>query len=241
MKIYPAIDLINGHCVRLTKGDFNTQEVFANDAVALAQAYERSGSQYLHIVDLDGAKTGRLSHLPLIKNIAQNTRLNIQVGGGLRTLEDAQKLIEIGAEKIVIGSLAVKDQNATVEIIHKLGPSRITLAIDVKPIEQSFFIATSGWQETSKISPESLIDFYGEQGVTSFLCTDISRDGMMQGPSFDLYQSLCQRFQAMEIQASGGIRHKQDLSTLKACGAGGAIIGKALYLKTISIEDALTC
>ncbi len=241
MKIYPAIDLMNSKCVRLEKGDFATQKVFADSPMEVARDYQKRGSNYLHVVDLDGAKQGSPVHTSLIIEINKHTDLKLQVGGGLRKMQDVEKLIDSGIDRVVLGSLAVKDKDLTSAMVEQIGGEHVTIAVDVQPKDGQFYIATHGWQQTSSTTPEELITFYAAKGVEAFLCTDISKDGMMKGPSFPLYEKLSQTFPSLEIQASGGIRNQNDLSDLKKLGAGGAIIGKALYQGTVTIEEALSC
>lgn len=241
MKIYPAIDLIEGQVVRLTKGDFKQKTVYDSDPVATAKKFQDLGAEYLHIVDLDGAKAGEPQQSSLIKSIVEATALKIQVGGGIRSAEHVRELIEAGVDRVIIGSLAVKDIALTKEILAKFGGDRITLGLDVFLEENIPMLATHGWQSVSQTSVFSLLDQYADTGLSQVLCTDISRDGTLTEPNFQLYETMAQSFSDICILASGGISSLEQIKTLKNQSVGGAIIGKGIYEKAMDLGEILRC
>jgi phosphoribosylformimino-5-aminoimidazole carboxamide ribotide isomerase len=242
MKIFPAIDLINGQCVRLEKGRFDSKTEYSSDPVAMAKSFKEAGAKFLHVVDLDGAKTGGLKQGKLISEIAKTSGLSVQAGGGVRTEEDCQLLLENGVDRIVIGSLAVKSPDLVEGFFKKFGPDRITLALDVN-IDDSGIpkVATQGWQEQGSVSVSEIIDRFSNVGLSAVLCTDISRDGMLQGPNTDLYKNLLEEFPAINWIASGGVGSIPHISECQSIGMDGLIIGKALYENKFTIEEALSC
>lgn len=241
-KIYPAMDLIEGRCVRLYKGDFDQKTEYDPTPLELIDSYEEQGAEYLHVVDLDGAKDPENRQVECLTQILEATKLKVQVGGGVRTVADALQLIELGADKLVIGSLAVKDWNLTKQIIQSVGGQNITIGVDVFVNEaQETSVAVSGWQKKSQMTAEELIQRYSDLGVTQFLCTDIDKDGTLTAPNFSLYEKLNQEFSKLSILVSGGISQLSDIDTSKNLGAGGVIIGKALFEGKFTLEEALTC
>lgn len=242
MKIYPAIDLIEGQVVRLTQGCFDQQTTYGDDPVAVAKTYKEQGAEYLHVVDLDGAKGDKPRQTNLIKKIALESGLKLQVGGGIRTLKDAQELVDVGVDRIILGSIAVKDVDTTLSILEGLGGERITLGLDVMLNSNLVpMVATSGWQEVSDVSADKLLKLYTQFPSVSVLCTDIGKDGTLEGPNFDLYGSLMKNWPEISFLASGGVARKSDISRLKEMEMGGVIIGKALYEGRFSLEEVLTC
>jgi phosphoribosylformimino-5-aminoimidazole carboxamide ribotide isomerase len=236
MIIYPAIDLIDGAVVRLHKGDFDRLTAYSTDPVCVAQSYADSGAKWLHLVDLDGAKNPENRQIGLIGKIIENTGLNVQVGGGIRSFDDVETLIAAGASRVVIGSLAVRDVEKTKRIFDAFGPERICLAADVISQHDRFHIAVSGWQEASSIGLFSFIETYLESGLRHTLCTDINRDGTLTGCNRDLYEMVKQAFPNLRLQASGGVSVLDDLVGLPA---DGVIIGKALYEGRFDVKEAL--
>tara|TARA_B100000586_G_scaffold262406_1_gene230599 strand:- start:2053 stop:2778 length:726 start_codon:yes stop_codon:yes gene_type:complete len=236
MIVYPAIDLIGGSCVRLYRGDFDQQTTYHASPVEVAQTYRAEGAEWLHLVDLDGAKNPENRQIPLIKNIIQASDLKVQTGGGVRSVEDVEKLLHVGASRVVIGSLAVKDQDTTQTIFKKFGAECICLATDVLPQNGEYMIAVSGWQEGSAVTINDLIEGYLDVGLKHILCTDISRDGTLGGPNIDLYKTVKNDFADIQIQASGGV---SSLDDLKVLNTDGIIIGKALYEDLFTVEQAL--
>lgn len=236
MIIYPAIDLIDGKCVRLHKGDFARQTTYNFDPVDITKAYKQNGAKWLHVVDLDGAKNPVSRQTGLITKIIQESGLNVQTGGGARSLNDVQTLIDAGASRVVISSMAIKNPDLAKRIIVNFGTDRICLAADVIEQNHTYKIAVSGWQESSTISLNDFLTDYQSAGIKHVLCTDISKDGTMQGCNFSLYKDLVQNFPGLSIQASGGIHALQDLKNLTT---NGVIIGKALYEGAFTLREAL--
>lgn len=236
MIIYPAIDLINGQCVRLHKGDFAQQTTYETDPVDVAKIYKRNGAEWLHVVDLDGAKSPENRQTDLIAKIIRESSLKVQTGGGIRSLADVQTLIDAGAHRVIIGSLAVKTPALVKKIIADFGADHICLAADVLEENGVYKIAVSGWQESSSVNLDDFLTDYQEAGIQHILCTDISKDGTMQGCNVDLYDDLIAKFPDLSIQASGGISRLQDLTALNT---NGVIIGKALYEGVFTVSEAL--
>ena len=236
MIIYPAIDLIDGAVVRLYKGDFDQLTSYSTSPLCVAKSYADAGAQWLHLVDLDGAKNPENRQISLIGNIIENTGLKVQVGGGIRSFDDVKTLIAAGASRIVIGSLAVRDTKTTRRILEAFGPERICLAADVVWQNDRFYIAVSGWQEASKLGLFAFIETYLDSGLLHMLCTDIDRDGTLAGCNRDLYQMVKQAFPNLRLQASGGVSVLDDLVGLPA---DGVIIGKALYEGRFDVQEAL--
>jgi phosphoribosylformimino-5-aminoimidazole carboxamide ribotide isomerase len=241
MKIYPAIDLMNGCCVRLRQGSFSAISRYSDDPVQVAQRFFALGAKYLHIVDLDGARAGEAVQFEVISRILKSTEAYVQVGGGIRTLAHAQRLLDVGVSSIVLGSIAVKDPVTTRDIIERIGSERVTLAVDFKRSPNGdLLVAVNGWSDTAHVTVTELINNYQDLGVKSLLCTDISRDGMLSGPDVSVYRSLQQDFPACEIQVSGGISAINDLVNLKTAGLRAAILGKSLYEGRIDLEAAIS-
>jgi phosphoribosylformimino-5-aminoimidazole carboxamide ribotide isomerase len=236
MIIYPAIDLINGQCVRLHKGDFDQQTTYNASPIETAQSYKDQGADWLHLVDLDGARDPSARQTDVIRDIIQSTQLKVQTGGGVRSLDDVQTLVDAGASRVVIGSLAVKSPETVMQAFERFGAYAICLAVDVIPKADDFMVAVSGWQEESTMSINALIDQYKGVGLKHVLCTDIDRDGTMQGCNLELYAHLQTRYPDLVVQASGGVR---DLNDIRALNTAGVIIGKALYENVFSVADAI--
>ena len=236
MIIYPAIDLIGGAVVRLHKGDFDKLTTYRADPVAVAKAYAKAGSSWLHLVDLDGAKNPQNRQVTLIQEIINRSGLKVQTGGGIRSFYDVEALVNTGASRIVIGSLAVRDPKITKSIFAAFGTDRICLAADVVMVDGRFNIAVSGWQEASALGLYDFLERYIECGLRHVLCTDIDRDGTLTGCNRELYAAVKDRFPAIELQASGGVSRLEDLRGLTC---DGVIIGKALYEGRFTVQDAL--
>ena len=232
MRIIPAIDIINGKCVRLSKGDYSTQKIYNETPLEVAKAFEDHGIQNLHLVDLDGAKSMHIVNYKVLEEIATKTRLNIDFGGGLKTKEDLRIAFESGAKQITGGSIAVKDPSTFVDWVQHYGADKIILGADVK----GELIATNGWQETSEQSLFTFLAHYQKKGIKNVICTDISKDGMLEGPSFDLYEKIIAETQ-LNLIASGGISCFDELPRLAKMGCNGTIIGKAIYEHRISLKQ----
>lgn len=232
MRIIPAIDVIDGKCVRLSKGDYSTQKTYNENPLEVAKAFEDHGIQHLHLVDLDGAKSKHIVNHKVLETIASKTKLSIDFGGGLKTDRDLKIAFESGAQQVTGGSIAVKQPEVFGQWISTYGAEKIILGADVK----GEYIATDGWLETSD---QSLFDFlahYQAKGIQYTICTDISKDGMLQGPSFDLYQKILSETQ-VKLIASGGISQFDELPRLAEMGCEGTIIGKAIYENRISLKQ----
>jgi phosphoribosylformimino-5-aminoimidazole carboxamide ribotide isomerase len=241
MKIFPAIDILNHSAVRLTKGDFETATTYFADPVKVAVEFAKNGVRNLHVVDLDGARSGRSVNASIIADIIKKTNLRLQAGGGLRTLDEAKRLIDMGVEKIIVGSIAVKDPATTTKFFRAFGPERITLAVDCQECEsENPQIAINGWQTNSTRSLWDLLDYYINEGVSRVLCTDIERDGVRCGANVDLYRKVLTKYPGLNLQASGGIATLAELSELARAGMESCVIGKSLYEGAFSIQSALT-
>ena len=232
MRIIPAIDIIEGKCVRLSKGDYSTQKTYNENPLEVAKAFEDHGIEYLHLVDLDGAKSKHIVNYKVLESIAAKTNLKIDFGGGLKTDKDLQIAFDCGAQQITGGSIAVKDPNKFTSWIQHYGAEKIILGADVK----GEYIATDGWLETSDQSLFDFLGHYQSKGIQYSICTDISKDGMLQGPSFDLYKKILSET-AIKLIASGGISQFDELPRLAEMGCEGTIIGKAIYENRISLKQ----
>lgn len=236
MRIIPAIDIIDGKCVRLTKGDYNTKKVYNESPLEVAKQFEAAGIKYLHLVDLDGAKSNRVINYKTLNQIASKTNLVIDFGGGIKSHQDLKIAFENGAQQITAGSIAVKNQDMVLQWLLEYGSSKIILGADCFDKK----IATGGWLEKSEINIIDFIKEYENQGVKNVICTDISKDGMLAGPSTELYQEIIATSK-VNLIASGGITSPEDLKILKEIGCEGAIIGKAIYEGRITLKDLQQC
>ena len=239
MRIIPAIDIIDGKCVRLSKGDYDTKKIYNEHPLEVAKEFETSGIQYLHLVDLDGAKSKHIVNHKVLEKIATQTQLKIDFGGGLKTDEDLRIAFESGATQITGGSIAVKDSETFLGWIEKHGANRIILGADA--LDEK--VAVSGWQEESKEELIPFIQSYQVKGIQYVICTDISKDGMLEGPSFDLYEKIIAKTagqQPLKLIASGGISTFDELPKLAKLGCEGTIIGKAIYENRISLKQLET-
>lgn len=232
MKIIPAIDIIDGKCVRLSKGDYGTKKIYNENPVEVAKEFESCGIRYLHLVDLDGAKSKHLVNHKVLENIARETGLAIDFGGGLKTLEDIETAFNSGARQITIGSIAVQDPGFCFQLIEKYGPEKIILGADCENRK----IRTSGWLKESRLEVIDFILQYREKGINTVICTDIARDGMLQGASGELYTEILSRTE-INLVASGGISCMEDLYQMEAIGCSGTIIGKAIYEGKVSLKQ----
>ena len=233
MRIIPAIDIINGQCVRLTKGDYNTKKVYNNDPVEVAKAFEGAGIQYLHVVDLDGAKANHIVNYRVLERIVSKTNLKIDFGGGLKSDGDLKIAFESGAHQITGGSIAVKNPSTFQRWIATYGADKIILGADCKYEK----IAVSGWQEDSDLDVIPFIKDYQAKGISYVICTDISKDGMLEGPSFSLYKRILSNVDDIMLIASGGISKFEELPQLLDIGCEGVIVGKAIYENRISLKE----
>ena len=236
MIIIPAIDIINGKCVRLTKGDFAQQKVYNDNPVEVAKMFADAGLQRLHIVDLDGAKAGKIINLAVLEKIAAATSLTIDFGGGIKNITDVGNVFNAGAAMATIGSLAVKHPELLEEWLMEFGADKFLIGADV--LDEK--IKISGWLEDSGIN---IFDFIGKMiglGAINIFCTDISKDGVMQGPSIELYKTIIEQHPEINLIASGGVSNIADVHELKAIGCTGAIIGKAIYEGNITLQQLIS-
>jgi len=233
MRIIPAIDIIEGKCVRLTKGDYDTKKIYNENPLEVAKAFEDAGIQYLHVVDLDGAKAQHIVNYKVLETIATKTNLKIDFGGGLKSDDDLKIAFESGAHQITGGSIAVKNPEVFEGWISKFGSGKIILGADCNNEK----IAISGWQEESDLEVIPFIKDYQSKGITNVICTDISKDGMLEGPSFELYKRILEDAEGVKLIASGGISQFDELPKLLDLGCDGVIIGKAIYENRISLKE----
>jgi phosphoribosylformimino-5-aminoimidazole carboxamide ribotide isomerase len=233
MRIIPAIDIIEGKCVRLSKGDYDTKKIYNENPLEVAKSFEAHGIQYLHLVDLDGAKSSRIVNYKVLEQIASKTSLKIDFGGGLKSDADLKIAFESGTNQITGGSIAIKQPEVFKNWIKQYGADKIILGADA--INEK--IAISGWLEESKEEVIPFIQSYQQEGIQYVICTDISKDGMLEGPSFDLYQRILEQTKDLKLIASGGISTFDELPKLAELGCEGTIIGKAIYEGRISLKQ----
>lgn len=233
MEVIPAIDIISGKCVRLTKGDYESKKVYSSNPLKIAQLFQKAGVKKLHLVDLDGARTGKVKNWKTIEKLAKFTNLELQVGGGFRTQEDIQRLLRLGPHEVSLGTITLEAPQKLKKFLKKFGNEKIVVDIGVE--NNTLYIR--GWQENAKKDINSFLKNLMKLGVKTIVCTDIKRDGMLKGPNFSLYKRLIKKFSNFKIIASGGIRNKEDLKKLSRIGVAGAIIGKAIYEKKISLNN----
>ena len=238
MRIIPAIDIIDGKCVRLTKGDYNTKKIYNENPLEVAKEFEDAGIEYLHVVDLDGAKASKIINHKVLEQIATKTNLKIDFGGGLKADKDLEIAFNSGANQITGGSIAVKNATVFESWISKFGAEKIILGADFYPDEAGGKIATNGWQEESSLQLIPFINDYQAKGIQYVICTDISKDGMLQGPSFKIYEEILKASSDnLKLIASGGISAFDELPKLAELGCEGVIIGKAIYENKISLKQ----
>jgi phosphoribosylformimino-5-aminoimidazole carboxamide ribotide isomerase len=232
-RIVPAIDVINGRCVRLRQGSFDEKEVVGEDPVAVAQAFAAQGFSRLHLVDLDGARVGSPQHLNLVRTIRDSTTLCIDFSGGLRTADDVAKALDSGAQQVVIGSAAVVSPDEVLRWLASFGRDAIIVGLDVLHGE----VRIKGWEEGSSLSLASVLERFSGSGLKRVMSTDISRDGMLQGAAVEVYEGLCRDYPQFEIIASGGVSSVDDVQRLAASGVSEIIVGKALYAGTLELSQ----
>lgn len=233
MKVIPAIDIIEGQCVRLTKGDYDLKKVYSIDPVEVAKGFEKAGIRNLHVVDLDGAKAKHVVNIGILQKIASSTKLEVDFGGGVKTREDLKKVFSAGAKQVTAGSVAANNKEEVKSWIEEHGADKIILGADV--LDEK--IMTHGWQEDSGEDLMLFLKYYVGLGIEYVICTDISKDGALRGPSFDLYDKIQRKFPDLKLIASGGVSGKEDLYQLKSQGLYGAIVGKAFYEGRIALDE----
>lgn len=233
MQIFPAIDLYGGQAVRLYQGDYDQMTVYDPEPLNTVQRFEQAGASHLHLVDLEGAKTGQTTNLPTIEKITARTGLFVEVGGGIRTMDTIRRYLDAGVRRVILGTAAVTDPDFTARAVAEYG-DKIAVGADLKDGK----VAIKGWLETSQDGWETFFDRMQQLGVKTIICTDISRDGAMQGTNRALYRTLAVRY-PMDIIASGGVSSLEDIRALKEAGVAGAIIGKAYYTGAIDLAQAV--
>ncbi len=236
MEIIPAIDIIEGKCVRLTKGDYSQKKIYNEHPLEVARQFEDAGLARLHLVDLDGAKAGAIKNWKVLETIAGKTSLQIDFGGGVKSSKDVQIIFECGAAWTTVGSMAVKDEKEFVSWLQQFGANKFLLGADVKNEK----IAVSGWTETTDTWIYDFIQQYTEHGIQQLFCTDVAKDGLLEGPSIELYKSIIAKFPELYFIASGGVSSLQDLDELRNIGCKGAIVGKAIYEGRIRLMELST-
>ena len=233
MIIIPAIDIISGKAVRLTKGDYNQKKEYADNPLEVAKTFEKAGITHLHLVDLDGAKAQKPKNLSVLESIASETKLKVDFGGGVKSNESLEAVFEAGAQQITAGSIAAKNPELVGSWLKEFSQERIILGADVMNEK----IAISGWQEDSGLDLFPYLEGYLVQGVKYCICTDVSKDGMLQGPSIDLYRKILREFPKLKLIASGGVAELDDLKRLRDIGVYGTIVGKAYYESRITLDE----
>ncbi len=233
MQIIPAIDIIDGKCVRLTQGDYAQKKIYNENPLEVALQFQDAGLQRLHLVDLDGAKVGAVTNWKVLEQLTSKTSMIIDFGGGIKNEEDLRVVFDSGAAYATIGSLAVKEEAKFVSWLQSYGATKFLLGADVKDEK----IAVGGWLETTEINIVDFIDQYKNHGITQLFCTDVSKDGKLEGPSIALYQKIIHQFPDLYFIASGGVSNRSDLEQLKEIGCKGAIVGKAIYENRISLAE----
>ena len=241
MRLIPALDLIDGRVVRLSQGDYAKQTTYTEDAIDQALAYEAAGAQWVHIVDLDSARSGGVANLGLIEGICRALTIPVQCGGGVRSREDIQKRLDIGIRRVVVGSICIQAPQVFIEWLGYFGADTLVAGLDVKAERQEgaskWIPQASGWTQSSEHDLWSLLDQFIPAGLVHCLCTDIARDGMLQGGAIELYQQLHERYPRLAIQASGGIGQVADIERTQATGVAGCIVGRALLEGKVSLAE----
>lgn len=240
--IIPALDLIEGKVVRLHQGDYGQQRDYGSDPLPRLQDYETQGAEVLHLVDLTGAKDPAARQIPLLTKLLAGVNVPVQVGGGIRTRDDVEALLNAGATRVVVGSTAVKDPEEVKSWFKQYGPEAIVLALDVRiDANNRKEVAISGWQEAAGVTLEEVIEQFLPVGLKHVLCTDISRDGTLSGSNVELYREVSARFPSIAFQSSGGIGSLDDIAALNGCGAKGVIVGRALLEGKFTVAEAISC
>lgn len=240
--VYPALDIREGRVVRLRQGDYAQETRYGDDPLPRAQAFAGQGAQWMHLVDLDAARAGGYTLAPLLAQIRQQAGLHVQTGGGVRGRADVERILQAGASRVVVGSLAVREPEAVIGWLAEFGPERITIALDARQDDDGQWqLPIHGWTENADVTLDVLAQRYAAAGMRHLLCTDIARDGMLAGPNLDLYRHLAGLLPGVAIQASGGIRDVADVAAARAAGCSGAVLGKALLEQRMDLAEALAC
>ncbi|OLY93085.1 1-(5-phosphoribosyl)-5-[(5-phosphoribosylamino)methylideneamino] imidazole-4-carboxamide isomerase [Cnuella takakiae] len=233
MKIIPAIDIIDGKCVRLTQGDYNQKTIYNEHPLEVAREFEDAGLTRLHLVDLDGAKAGKVCNWKVLETLAAKTKMIIDFGGGVKTQKDAQIILDSGAALVTVGSIAVKDEATFVSWLDHFGANKFLLGADVKDEK----LAVHGWLETTDVWIYDFIRKYMDHGVEQIFCTDVAKDGALQGPATELYKNIIKEFPKLKFIASGGVSNLDDVHQLAEIGCAGVIIGKAIYEGRVTLKQ----
>ena len=233
MLILPAIDLYDKKAVRLYKGDYDNMTVYSNNPPEIAEKFKAAGAEFIHLVDLEGARDGNTPNIDIIEDIVKSTGLKVEVGGGIRSIEVIEKYLSIGVERVILGTAAVQNEELLIGAVKKYG-EKIAVGVDIK----DGFVAIKGWKEKSNLTPDEFFAKLKNIGVKTVICTDISKDGAMQGTNRELYKDLSQKFD-MDIVASGGVSSIDDIKALKEMKLYGAILGKAYYIGAVNLADAI--
>ncbi|MEA9482522.1 1-(5-phosphoribosyl)-5-[(5-phosphoribosylamino)methylideneamino]imidazole-4-carboxamide isomerase [Xanthomonas campestris] len=240
--VYPALDIRDGRVVRLLQGDYARETRYGDDVLPRAQAFADAGAQWMHLVDLDAAKAGGYTLAPLLGQISRQTGLQVQTGGGVRSREDVARILDAGAARVVVGSLAVRDSATVIGWLQEFGTDRLTIALDTRQDAAGVWqLPVHGWTETAEAMLDQLATQYAQAGLQHLLCTDIARDGMLSGPNMGLYAHLRALAPQLQVQVSGGARNLADVAAAKAAGCAGIVLGKALLEGHLDLKDALAC
>ncbi len=240
--VYPALDIRDGQVVRLLQGDYAQQTTYGDDPLPRAQAFAAAGAQWMHLVDLDAARAGGYTLAPLLSRIATSTALHVQTGGGVRDRDDVARILDAGASRVVIGSLAVREPARVLAWLQEFGAERLTIALDTRQGDDGVWrLPVHGWTETADVTLGELAVRYAQAGMRHLLCTDIARDGMLSGPNLALYAHLSRLLPGVAVQASGGVRDVDDVAAARAAGCAGAVLGKALLEGRMRLQEALAC
>ncbi len=234
MELFPAIDILGGCAVRLFQGDYEKQEVFGKDPLLFAKLFEAEGAKFLHVVDLDGAKDGRMVNFEIVKNICENTSMTVELGGGIRDMKCVEDCISAGVDRVILGTAALSDPEFLEQALAKYG-DKIAVGVDAK----NGFVATDGWKKTSQQDSVEFCKYLAQLGVKYIIYTDISKDGAMQGTNLEIYKELT-KIQGVNFTASGGVSSLSDIRELKEIGVYAAILGRSLYSGAIELKEALS-
>lgn len=235
IELIPAIDIIDGQCVRLTKGDYNQKKVYNDDPLTVAKEFEKIGFKRLHMVDLDGARSKHIVNDEILRRVTAETSLIVDFGGGIKSEEDIVKAFESGASMVTVGSIAVTQPELFIQWMEKYGPEKMILGADVR----NGMISINGWKKDSQISLLSFLKQYVEAGVKNVLCTEISKDGTLQGPAVTLYKEIMSAYPKLHLIASGGVSRKEDIDELESEGIPAVVFGKAIYEGRINLKELL--
>lgn len=240
--VYPALDIRDGRVVRLLQGDYARETRYGDDVLPRAQTFADAGAQWMHLVDLDAAKAGGYTLAALLGQISRQTGLQVQTGGGVRSREDVARILDAGAARVVVGSLAVRDSATVIGWLQEFGTDRLTIALDTRQDAAGVWqLPVHGWTETAEATLDQLATQYAQAGLQHLLCTDIARDGMLSGPNMGLYAHLRALAPQLQVQVSGGARNLADVAAAKAAGCAGIVLGKALLEGHLDLKDALAC